>query len=124
MSQGDFASQNISTLAIETRMDLLLAYDLSEKHAKVKAFAKRIIKYRGSLFSYLYDIQVPPDNNGSERAIRNYKVKNKVSGSFRSIQGADIFAILRSVVDTVHKNGLDVLQAFRLIAQPSFYGAE
>lgn len=124
MKPEDFTTENIRTLGFETRMDLLLAYDLSEKHKKIRAFAKRLIKYRDSLFTYLYNQDVPPDNNGSERAIRNYKVKNKISGSFRSEEGATVFAKLRSVVDTINKNGLDVLDAFKLLAQARFYAAE
>ncbi|MBI9064929.1 MAG: transposase [Marinilabiliaceae bacterium] len=42
-------------------------------------------------------------DNLAERAIRNIKVKQKVSGAFRSDRGADIFAITRSVIDTIIK---------------------
>ncbi|MFD2146129.1 IS66 family transposase [Mucilaginibacter antarcticus] len=59
---------------------------------------------------------MPPDNNGSERAIRNIKVKQKISGGFRSIDGADGFAVLRSVIDTTIKSGNDVFYALSLIA--------
>src|ERR1019366_4940393 len=52
---------------------------------------------------------VPPDNNGSERAIRNVKVKQKISGHFKSTDGANIFAVLRSVIDTTLKAGQNVL---------------
>lgn len=52
-------------------------------------------------------------DNGSERAIRNVKVKQKVSGSFRSERGAEIFAILRSVVDTIIKKGGNPFESIR-----------
>ena len=55
-------------------------------------------------------------NNGSERAIRNIKVKQKVSGGFRSLDGADGFAVIRSVIDTTIKAGNDVFYALKLIA--------
>jgi hypothetical protein len=58
---------------------------------------------------------VPPDNNGSERAIRNVKVKQKISGQFKSLSGAETFAILRSVIDTAIKNKLNPLNALSQI---------
>jgi hypothetical protein len=47
---------------------------------------------------------VPPDNNGAERAIRNFKTKLKISGLFRSDEGAERFAVIRSIIDTTIKN--------------------
>ena len=55
----------------------------------------------------IYNLEIPPDNNGSERAIRNIKVKQKVSGQFKSGQNA--FCVLRSVIDTLIKRGVEVL---------------
>ena len=52
---------------------------------------------------------MPPDNNASERAIRNIKVKQKISGQFKINKAAANFAKIRSVIDTTIKNGLDVL---------------
>ena len=57
-----------------------------------------------------------PDNNGSERAIRNLKVKQKVSVQFKSLEGVKKFAILRSITDTAIKNRQKVLNALFLIA--------
>jgi len=59
---------------------------------------------------------VPCDNNGSEQAIRNVKVKAKVSGQFRSQRGATRFAILRSVIDTTIKNTQNVFESLSLLA--------
>jgi hypothetical protein len=60
----------------------------------------------------------PPDNNGSERAIRNVKVKMKVSGQFRNSEGkgAERFARIRSVIDTTVKNRQDVFCALKCMA--------
>ena len=52
-------------------------------------------------------------DNGSEQAIRNIKVKQKVSGSFRSERGSEIFAILRSVFDTTIKKGGNPFETIR-----------
>ncbi len=58
---------------------------------------------------------MPYNNNGSERAIRNLKVKQKISGGFRSDRGAEIFAILRSVVDTIIKKGGNPSESIRFV---------
>lgn len=55
-------------------------------------------------------------DNASERAIRNVKVKQKVSGQFRSTNGAFRFAVLRSITDTVIKNDLNVFNSLKIIA--------
>ncbi|MFT7249081.1 MAG: transposase, partial [Arcticibacterium sp.] len=60
-----------------------------------------------------------PDNNGSERGIRNIKVKQKVSGQFVSIQKAIDFVVVRSVFDTIIKNGGNIFQIAKNIAQLS-----
>ena len=59
---------------------------------------------------------MPYDNNGSERAIRNVKGKNKISGSFKSEHGATRFAILCSINDTAIKNNKDVFKALKLVS--------
>ena len=54
------------------------------------SFQKRITKYKDHVFTFLYHPNVPPDNNGSERAIRNIKVKQKISGEFKILNAAEI----------------------------------
>lgn len=102
---------------IESEIDELLSIDYSSFHKKIKAFIKRLIKNRKSILTFLYYLYVPPDNNGSERAVRNVKVKNKVSGGFRCFQGAQNYAVLRSVVDTAVKNSNNVFDAFLAVAE-------
>ena len=53
----------------------------------------------------LLDENIPLDNNASERAIRNVKVKQKVSCQFKSPDGARSYATLRSIIDTSRKRG-------------------
>ena len=88
---------------------------MNSQHKKLIVFKERIQKYRSYLFPFLYHSKVPPDNNASERAIRTYKVKQKVSGLFRTEQGAMAFAIIRSVIDTTIKNGKNVWEELALI---------
>lgn len=73
-------------------------------------------KAKEKIFTFLLDPAIPPDNNGSERAIRNIKVKTKVSGQFKSPQGADDYAALRSIIDTARKRGMNEFDVLRDIA--------
>jgi transposase len=79
------------------------------------SFQKRLAKYRDHVFPFLYHPDVPPDNNGSERAIRNVKVKQKISGQFKILNAAENFAILRSIIDTAIKNNQNVVEALNVI---------
>jgi hypothetical protein len=100
---------------MEEQIDELLKQDIAPEHKKLVVFKERIIRYRNHLFSFLYRAEVPPDNNASERAIRTYKVKQKVSGVFRSEEGAEAFAVIRSVIDTTIKNEKNVWKALTII---------
>lgn len=101
---------------MEVDMDALLDVELDKKYKKIIPFRKRLIKNRNYLFNYLYHILVPPDNNGSERAIRNVKIKQKVSGQFRSEAGARSFAIIRSVIDTIIKRNKNIFDCLAINA--------
>ena len=101
---------------IAEKMSALLDRPLPEKHKDLRAFHKRMIKYGDYIFAFLHHYEVPPDNNASERAIRNVKVKQKVSGQFKTPEGAQSYAVIRSVTDTCVKNGQNVLGAFKTIA--------
>lgn len=101
---------------LESILDSLLKGTINKKHKEVLTFQKRIIKLKDYLFTFLYHSDVPGDNNGSERAIRNIKVKQKVSGMFKSEDGAQNYAVLRSVADTCIKNVQCVLNAFYTLA--------
>lgn len=93
---------------INRQVDLLLKTSLN---GKVATFSNRIKKKRDSLFRFLDDPSIPPDNNASERAIRNVKVKTKVSGMFKTDIGADQFAVIRSVIDTFIKRKQPVMKS-------------
>lgn len=93
---------------IEKECKKLLDQTIDFDNAKFKAFKKRMIKLSRYLFTFLHHQYVPADNNSSERAIRNVKVKQKVSCQFKSYNGARCFAIIRSVIDTCIKNSMDV----------------
>jgi transposase len=102
---------------IESRLKILLEQNTNIKIAELETFRKRMVKYKDYLFNHLKYPDVPADNNGSERAIRNVRVKQKISGQFKSFTGAMNFAILRSITDTAIKNGQNVLNALFTIAE-------
>ena len=91
---------------------LLISID-KEKHPKSAAFQVSMLKNRNFILPCLYNLEIPPDNNGSERAIRNIKVKQKVSGQFKSGQNA--FCVIRSVIDTLLKRGVELLPCLNQI---------
>jgi len=100
---------------LEERLDELLNRTIDKQHEKLATFQKRMIDYRQYLFRFLYLYDVPPDNNASERAVRTFKVKQKVSGLFRSLEGAQAFAVIRSVIDTAIKNNQNVLSGLTTV---------
>ena len=59
---------------------------------------------------FLHDLAVPFSNNQGERDARMMKAKQKISGGFRSIGGAEDFATLRSVISTAKKQGWDLIE--------------
>ncbi|MEZ5195743.1 MAG: IS66 family transposase [Bacteroidales bacterium] len=117
MSDVDYYIPNPIRTTLESRLDFLINYKLDKNHKELITFQKRLIRYRDYLFTFLYHPKVPPDNNASERAIRNIKVKQKISGQFKSPNGAFIFAVLRSITDTVIKNNQNVLSSLNIIAK-------
>lgn len=93
----------------------LLQITTQQKDKKLMALIKRLRKYDQYILTFLIIMEVPPDNNASEQAIRNVKVKLKVSGLFRSNDGASQYAIIRSVIDTAIKNGANVFNVLSLV---------
>lgn len=77
----------------------------------------RLRRHTEDVLRFLYDLRVPFDNNLAERAIRMPKLKQKVSGCFRTTEGADAFCITRSYLATMRKQGLDLFQALILTFQ-------
>jgi transposase len=102
---------------LELSLADLLNLQLPEKDNLAITLQKKLRKISHHILYFLHNNHVPPDNNGSEQAIRTLKVKQKVSGGFRSVEGAEGFAILRAVIDTTIKSGKDVFHTLSLIAK-------
>jgi transposase len=78
---------------------------------------KRLTKYKDWIFPFMSYPDVPADNNSSERAIKAAKLKDKVSGGFRSELGATRFAQLLSLTQTLRKQHLPILATLTAIFQ-------
>ena len=76
----------------------------------------RLQMRRDDVLRFLHDPQVPFTNNQAERDIRMMKLRQKISGGFRSFAGAEIFAVIRSVLSTARKQGWDLVAT--LMQQP------
>ena len=81
----------------EERLDELLDQDVGHYGKDFQTLQNGIIKCRDFLFTFLDHEGVPHHNNASEAAIRILKVKTKVSGGFRTQDGADEFAVFHSI---------------------------
>lgn len=73
----------------------------------------RLIKYKTETLRFLYDSSVPFTNNLAERDLRMVKLKQKVSGGFRTEQGAHNFAITRSFISTTRKQQKNVYASIK-----------
>ncbi len=81
------------------------------KKPQVLNLLERFEKHRDSVLRFIENAEVPFTNNQAERDIRMVKVQQKISGCFRSWQGARIFARNRSYISTAIKQGHRVFDA-------------
>ena len=80
---------------------------------------RRYRKHRDKLFVFLQRDDVEPTNNSSERDLRNSVIHDKVTGGYRSAQGAEQGAIFATVLTTARKLGQNLYHQLCLIAGPS-----
>lgn len=95
------------------------------KRTKARALLERLIDYKEDVLRFLDHPLVPFTNNQGENDIRMTKVHQKISGSFRSTKGAEIFCRVRSYLSTCRKHNVSSSEALNLLflgKLPSFVG--
>lgn len=125
----------LRAFAIHTRRDAIVASTLYQYRCDLKRrvsrclalqptnphgrrLQKRYAKIQDHLFLFLEDASIPPTNNASEQAIRMSTVFRKVTNGFRSDWGRDLFAAVRSIVNTGKRQGLSAFQAIQKALSP------
>jgi transposase len=81
------------------------------KQSKATNLIARLKEHAVEVWRFAFDPQVPFTNNLAEQAIRMTKIKQKVSGCFRTPQGADVYCTIRSYLSTMRKQGQDLFEA-------------
>lgn len=84
------------------------------KKSKSKNLVDRFVNHKEGIIAFVKDFTIPFGNNVAEQAVRMMKLKQKISGCFRSKAGATVFATIRSYIDTMRKNGYDIMDALAL----------
>ena len=87
------------------------------KKTKAQNLLVRLGEHESSVLAFVHDLNIPFTNNLGEQDIRMIKVRMKVSGCFRTIEGARQFARIRGYLSSARKNGINLLDAMTQVFQ-------
>jgi len=85
------------------------------KRSKSRNLLERLRNYEKETLRFMTDVDVPFTNNQGENDIRMTKLQQKISGCFRSKEGADIFCRVRSYLSTCRKNNVSATDALTML---------
>jgi len=107
-----------STVALKLAAGILAAANTDTKGKKRKKteserMVTRLAEYEQETLMFMYDFNIPFDNNAAEQNCRMPKLKTKISGCFRTVEGAEVFAGIRSYVSTAIKKGKNLIEGFK-----------
>ncbi len=92
---------------------------LTPEHEHAQRLQRRYARIQGELFLFLEDETIPPTNNRSEQALRPSVIFRKITNGFRSEWGSDLFACMRSLLDTAKRQGIGAFEAItRALSTP------
>lgn len=97
---------------LNASLDAMMA--LQPKHEAGVKLHRVIRKIRQHMFVFVTNRDIPPTNNGSERALRPCAVFRKITNGFRTDWGARFYADVRSVIETARRKAISALHAIRL----------
>ncbi|HUM44929.1 MAG TPA: IS66 family transposase [Fervidobacterium sp.] len=129
----DCYQQNIAKESVEVRFsEIMIQANREEpfarkipqargrpKKTKGRSLLERLIHYKVSLLAFMFDSDIPFTNNQAERDIRCVKIKMKVSGGFRTTQGAHAYARIQSVISTLRKQNINVFDSLCILFSES-----
>jgi transposase len=94
-----------------------------QKHRMGHNLAIRLRDYKDDALRFIFNLDVPFTNNQAEQDIRMIKVKQKISGGFRTLAGAQIFATTRSYFSTMRKQSVNLFHAIMFPSLPDISGS-
>ena len=118
--------QKLIYLAIERYDTILVGGSKYQNHhqkiicsrkGKSRALLARLLNRKWDVIRFFTEDQVPFTNNLAERDLRMNKVKQKISGCFRKLEGARRFAAIRSVTSSLQKQGANIFAGLKQIFQ-------